>query len=40
MLGGQAFPRISAQPYPLTLSPHAFFWFRLDPAGENITANR
>jgi maltose alpha-D-glucosyltransferase/alpha-amylase len=40
MLGGQAFPRITAQPYPLTLSPHAFFWFRLDPAGENVTSQR
>jgi maltose alpha-D-glucosyltransferase/alpha-amylase len=40
MLGGQAFPRIGAGPYPLTLSPHAFFWFRLDPAGENVTSSR
>jgi maltose alpha-D-glucosyltransferase/alpha-amylase len=30
VFGGHAFPAIGAQPYFLTLSPHAFFWFRLD----------
>ncbi len=30
MLGEHAFPRIAAPTYFLTLSPHAFFWFRLD----------
>jgi len=30
MIGGQSFPPIGAQPYFVTLSPHSFFWFRLD----------
>ncbi len=30
LLGNHAFPRITEQPYPLSLSPHSFFWFRLD----------
>lgn len=29
MFGGSLFPRIGEQPYALTLSPYAFFWFRL-----------
>jgi maltose alpha-D-glucosyltransferase/alpha-amylase len=33
MIGGQPFHRISAEPYEVTLSPHAFFWFRLERAG-------
>src|SRR6185369_9686396 len=31
MFGGQAFPRISKQPYSLTLGPHSFYWFALQP---------
>ena len=31
MFGHTAFPRIGAAPYVLTLSPHAFHWFRLQP---------
>jgi maltose alpha-D-glucosyltransferase/alpha-amylase len=34
MLGNHAFPRIGEQPYFLTLSPHSFFWFRLESQGE------
>ena len=30
LLGNHAFPRIGEQPYFLSLSPHSFFWFRLD----------
>ncbi len=33
MFGNERFPRISARPYFLTLSPHSFFWFRLDRPG-------
>jgi maltose alpha-D-glucosyltransferase / alpha-amylase len=29
MFGGSLFPRIGELPYMLSLSPHAFFWFRL-----------
>src|SRR5262249_21930295 len=34
LLGNHAFPPITEQPYFLSLSPYAFFWFRLDQAGE------
>jgi maltose alpha-D-glucosyltransferase/alpha-amylase len=30
MLGNHAFPKIGEQPYFVTLSPHSFFWFRLE----------
>jgi maltose alpha-D-glucosyltransferase/alpha-amylase len=30
LIGSHAFPRIRSEPYFITLSPHAFFWFRLD----------
>ncbi len=30
LLGNHAFPAIGEQPYLITLSPHSFFWFRLD----------
>jgi maltose alpha-D-glucosyltransferase/alpha-amylase len=29
MLGNHPFPRISEQPYFISLSPHSFFWFLL-----------
>jgi maltose alpha-D-glucosyltransferase/alpha-amylase len=32
MFSNVRFPAIGKQPYLLTLSPHAFFWFRLRPA--------
>ena len=34
MFGNVRFPAISRAPYPLTMSPHAFFWFRLVPPAE------
>jgi maltose alpha-D-glucosyltransferase/alpha-amylase len=33
MFGRTPFPRLGAGPYALTLSPHAFHWFRLVPPG-------
>jgi len=30
LVGRVPFPRIEAQPYPLTLGPHGFYWFRLE----------
>jgi maltose alpha-D-glucosyltransferase / alpha-amylase len=38
MLGLTEFPRIGELPYFLTLSPHSFYWFRLQPAPSTITA--
>jgi maltose alpha-D-glucosyltransferase/alpha-amylase len=32
LIGNHAFPRIEDRSYVLTLSPHSFFWFRLDRA--------
>jgi maltose alpha-D-glucosyltransferase/alpha-amylase len=34
MLGYVTFPAITAQPYPLTLSPYSFLWLELQPAPE------
>jgi maltose alpha-D-glucosyltransferase/alpha-amylase len=34
MLGYVPFPSITAQPYPLTLSPYSFLWLELQPAAE------
>ncbi|MEO8737818.1 MAG: maltose alpha-D-glucosyltransferase [Edaphobacter sp.] len=34
MLGYVPFPPITAQPYPLTLSPYSFLWLELQPAAE------
>jgi len=31
MFGGTRFPRIGELPYLLTLGPHAFYWFSLEP---------
>jgi maltose alpha-D-glucosyltransferase/alpha-amylase len=31
MLGGARFPQLGELPYLLTLWPHGFFWFRLEP---------
>jgi maltose alpha-D-glucosyltransferase/alpha-amylase len=33
LLGGVAFRKIGDTPYPLTMSGHGFFWFRLDERG-------
>ena len=29
MFGGNLFPRVSDRPYPMTLGPYQFFWFKL-----------
>ncbi|WP_348269957.1 maltose alpha-D-glucosyltransferase [Edaphobacter paludis] len=34
MLGYVPFPPVTAQPYPLTLSPYSFLWLELQPAAE------
>jgi maltose alpha-D-glucosyltransferase/alpha-amylase len=34
MFGGTPFPRIEETPYPITLGPHGFYWFRLEPGGD------
>jgi maltose alpha-D-glucosyltransferase/alpha-amylase len=33
LVGRVPFPSIGTQPYPLTLGPHAFYWFQLDAPG-------
>ena len=38
MFGRAAFPRIGTAPYLLTLGPHAFHWFDLRPAAEDVAA--
>ena len=42
MFGGTEFPSISERPYLLSLSPHAFYWFILEPqeAGAEATGSR
>jgi maltose alpha-D-glucosyltransferase/alpha-amylase len=30
LLGGTRFPTVTAAPYPLSLAPHGFYWFRLE----------
>jgi len=40
MFGQNRFPRVGKQPYSLTLGPHAFYWFALEPSpadGEALT---
>jgi maltose alpha-D-glucosyltransferase/alpha-amylase len=32
LFGRTEFPAIGASPYPLTLGPHAFYWFELEPS--------
>jgi maltose alpha-D-glucosyltransferase/alpha-amylase len=34
VFGGLEFPPIREQPYPLTLGPHTFYWFLLEPRRE------
>ncbi len=34
LIGGTHFPPIGELPYLLTLGPHAFFWFELEPTDE------
>ena len=38
MFGGNEFPSVTERPYLLTLGPHAFYWFTLEP-GEVVTEN-
>jgi len=40
MIGNHGFPPIGDRPYFLTLSPHAFFWFRLEtPVSDRINVS-
>ena len=39
MLGGVPFRKIGDAPYPLTMSGHGFFWFRLDERDEEVLAS-
>ncbi len=34
LFGGTEFPRISEAPYALSIGPHSFLWFRLEPVHE------
>lgn len=38
MFGQTRFPRLGKGPFPLTLGPHAFYWFALEPASTGQTA--
>ena len=38
LFGRATFPTITQSPYFLTLSPHAAFWFALEPTGESPAA--
>jgi maltose alpha-D-glucosyltransferase/alpha-amylase len=40
LFGRTPFPRITADHYPLTLGPHSFFWFLLEPSRETATIPR
>jgi maltose alpha-D-glucosyltransferase/alpha-amylase len=43
MFGGSPFPEIAEEDYPLALSPHGFYWFRLESprqAAEGIRTGR
>jgi maltose alpha-D-glucosyltransferase / alpha-amylase len=37
MFGQVPFPVVAEAPYPLTLGPHAFYWFTLDPPSDGDT---
>jgi maltose alpha-D-glucosyltransferase / alpha-amylase len=37
--GSSEFPPIGDKPYPLTLGPHSFYWFSLEPAREEIAVD-
>jgi maltose alpha-D-glucosyltransferase/alpha-amylase len=34
LLGDTRFPTIGEDPYFLSLGPHGFYWFRLEPAAR------
>jgi maltose alpha-D-glucosyltransferase/alpha-amylase len=40
MIGRTEFPAIGEWPYFLTLGPHSFYWFRLEPPAESVLRNR
>ncbi|MDR7554303.1 MAG: maltose alpha-D-glucosyltransferase [Armatimonadota bacterium] len=40
LFGRTAFPPIGPAPYPLTLGPHAFYWFLLRPPGATAVPAR
>jgi maltose alpha-D-glucosyltransferase/alpha-amylase len=40
LFGRTPFPRIAGDHYPLTLGPHSFFWFLLEPSRETTTIAR
>ncbi len=37
MLGYVPFPRVTGEPYPLTLAPYSFFWLELQPASSELS---
>ena len=39
LFGHVDFPAIGELPYPMTLGPHSFYWFRLEPAAEEGAAS-
>lgn len=39
MIGKQAFPSVDERPYPVTLGPHGFYWFRLTHTPAEKTSN-
>jgi maltose alpha-D-glucosyltransferase/alpha-amylase len=36
LFGRASFPPVRDQPYPLTLGPHAFYWFSIEPVQSRI----
>jgi maltose alpha-D-glucosyltransferase/alpha-amylase len=38
VFSGNEFPRVTEQPYLVTLTPHSFYWFALEPAVEMALA--
>ena len=38
LFGGSAFPQVGDHPYFLTLGPHSFYWFALEPGREPAAA--
>ncbi len=40
LFGHNPLPAVSKQPYPLTLGPHSFYWFALEPLREGRPGER
>src|SRR5262249_56877112 len=36
LFGRSRFPSVGERPYALSLAPHAFFWFALEPSRQRI----